>query len=118
MDGEGLYSTILQTLSEFHDYFALIVPAQASLDRHRLSYGLDDALGDHHHFVRIAHHAGSRTPGSDFADRTAEVDVDDITAVTAYDLVGVVGHPGGFDHGVRVAAVNLYSYRSLVIGGL
>ena len=118
VDRECLDARVLKPLGQFHDNLAALVPAETGLDRDRLADSLDDPPGDHHHLVRILHHPGTRPPAGDLADRAAEVDVDQVTAVSADNLFRMVCHSGGLNHRVRIASVDLYPDRSLAVRGL
>ena len=107
VDGQGLDADVLQALGQLHDDLGAVVPAQAGLDGDGLADGLDDGLGDGDHLVRLAHHAAAGAPAGDLADRAAEVDVDEVAAVTAHEFGGMVGHLRGPHHRVGVAAVDL-----------
>ena len=115
MYGQCLDSHILQSFSEFHDYLGILVPAEPGLYGNRFADSIDNTLGYHHHLVRLPHHSGTRSPAGDFADGTAEVNVNDITAVPSGYLVGVVRHLGSLDHRLRIVSVNLYRNRRFLL---
>ena len=118
VDGKSLDPAVLQPFGELHDDLALVVPTQAGLDSDRFPDSLDDASCDHHHLVGLFHHAGPGSSCSDLAHGAAEIDVYQVAAVSTYYLLGVVGHPGRFDHGVWVASIDLDTYRGLLVRSL
>ena len=118
VDGEGGDAGVLQALGQLDDDLGTLVPAETGLDGHRLPDGFDDGPGDGDHLVGILHHAAAGAPAGDFRDRAAEVDVDEVGAVATRDFRGTVGHPGGIDHRLGDAAVDLDADGGFFRGGL
>ena len=118
VDGQCRDSRILQPLRERYYYLGTLIPSEPGLDSHRFAYGFHDPLRYHHHLVRLAHHSRTGAAARNLVDRTAEIYVNDIAAMSSGDLVRIVGHFGCLHHRVRIIAVDLDCYRGLVFGGL
>ena len=117
MYGQCLDSHILQSFSEFHDYLGILVPAEPGLYGNRFADSIDNTLGYHHHLVRLPHHSGTRSPAGDFADGTAEVNVNDIAAVPSGYLVGVIA-TGASSSDVFIFAMALAASRTRPSDGM
>ena len=115
MHRQCLDACILQPLSQFHDYLRIFVPSEPRLHRHRFAHCFDNALRNHHHLVRLAHHPRTGASARNLADRTSEVYVNDIASVSSGNLVRIVCHFGCFHHCFRIVSVYLDSYRCFII---
>ena len=118
MDGERLYADVLQAFGKFDYDLRGFVPAETGLDGNGPAHCLHDRLGDGHHLVGIAHHPGACPAPRDLGDGTAEVDVDHIRPVPAYQFDGMVCHLRGLDHRFKDMTVDLDAHGGFFFEGL
>ena len=118
VNGQGLNPRILQTFSKFHYYFRVFVPAQARLDRHRFPHSLHHHPCYFHHLVRLLHHPAPCSPACNFAHRTSEIDVNQVSTVSLNQFRSPVRHSRRIHHSLRNAPVNLNPHRPFIIVSL
>ena len=115
VDGQSLYSDILQPLRKFHYYLRILIPSQTCLYGHRQLDGLDDLSCDLDHLVGLSHHSRACSTSCNLVDRTSEVDVHEVGSMPSGDFRRPFGHYGRIDHRLRDVAVYLYADGGFVI---
>ncbi len=78
MDGNGLHADVLHALGHLHNGLARAVPAQAGLDRHRQSHGIDHGGRQPRHSGHILQNGGAGALVDHLLDRASPVDVDEV----------------------------------------
>ena len=108
VDGECLYSAILQLLGKLGDDEVIAIPTQSGFH----GYGHVDRFyyfsGDVEHQRNIAEHSGSGTLSGNLLHRATEVNINHIWLRLFHNL-------GSFHHVLGGATVNLNAHRALLI---
>ena len=107
MHRNGLYAAVLELFGQVDDNLRLMVPSQPRLHRHGDFHRVDNGAGDFKHLWNVAQHTGSGPLPGHFLDGATEIDIKDIGT-------GSLHNPGGFDHRLHLAAVNLDGRRAFL----
>ena len=108
VNGNGLYSHILQPLGQFHYGLVGFIPAQTRLDRDGQLDGIDDTARYLNHKRNVLQQTGSGAFTCHSFYRASEINVDQVGFCLLYTQ-------GGLNHSVRVLAVDLDSDGALAI---
>ena len=108
VDRQRLYAAVLQLLSQVLDDQVSFVPSQPRLYRYRRFHGFDDLFCDVEQERDVFEHSCSGAFSGHLFHRASKVDVDDVGVHRFHDF-------SRLDHRVNVFAIDLNTYRPLLI---